>query len=219
MLYLISAINLLKNVLVKLWSFKLIKVLVIGWFAIYLVWGFGSSVLSRLSSQGMLELPSFLNLSVMTSDNTQDDDINSGEIMLISTNNVSTNGAILISASNVNMAQFVSELAFISYNPNYTKSGKTTAGVLGALITLASVFGPGIVLIIIVLFVQKALSDMKAPPLPIIYSKDDADEVIVEDYRMPMLYTKGESEEYEDDEEDEDDNEDDETTQLKADGE
>ncbi len=213
MLYLLSGINLMKNVVVKMWSYKVVKALVIACFTIYLIWGFGSSVLSRLSSQGVIDLPDFLNLSVATSISSTEEDGNSNEIRLMSTNTLNTSSVMLLSATNTNIAQSVSELSFISFNPNYTKSGKTSEGILGALVTLASVFGPGIVLIVIVLFVQKALSDIKAPPLPIIYSKDDADEIIVEDYRMPVLYTKGESEEYEEDDED------DETTQFEADGE
>lgn len=157
MLYLLSAINLLKNVAVKLWSIKWIRFLAIGGFAYYLISGFGSQVMSRASNT-TFTFPGW--------------------------------DAIIT-------------IPEINYNPNFVKSNKASYGIMNAISRLGSIFIPGSFLIAIVLFVQKALNTFKAPPLPIVYTKDDADEVLVADYRMPVLYTKGEPDYYEEDEEDE----------------
>lgn len=91
------------------------------------------------------------------------------------------------------------------FNPNYVKSGKASFSIVSALSMLASIFVPGILFIAIILVLQKALNTYKAPPLPIMYASDDAEEVVVADYRLPVLYTKWEAEEeYEDEEGDTD---------------
>lgn len=156
MLYLSSLINLLKNILVKLWSCKPLRVLACLAFAYYLGSGFYNKISTRLAAASL----TFLGWDT-----------------------------IFI------MPEF-------NFNPDFVKSGKTTAGVMSALGTLASVMGPGFAFVGIVLFLQKVWNTYKAPPLPIIYNSEDAEEVLVADYRMPVLYTKGESfdEEYEEEE-------------------
>lgn len=163
MLYLLSTINLVKNILVKLWSYTIVKVIVIGCFAFYVGEGFYSRVASRASNMNF-EFPGWSTLFYIPG---------------------------------------------FEYNPSFIKSGKTTYGVFNALTKLASVYFPGLLFVAIILFLQKVVNTYKAPPLPIIYRGED---VIVTDYRMPTLYTKGES--YEDDEDEEDDCEEDVTEDL-----
>lgn len=67
------------------------------------------------------------------------------------------------------------------FNPSYIKSGKATFGIVSALSMLASVLVPGFIFVGITLFIQKAINTYKAPPLPIMYAKEDADEVLVAD--------------------------------------
>ncbi len=90
-----------------------------------------------------------------------------------------------------------------AFNPSYIKSGKASFSILSALTMLASVFVPGFLFVGIVLYVQKAINTYKAPPLPIMYAHEEADEVLVADYRMPVLYTKWEEEEEDEDEDEE----------------
>lgn len=161
MLYLASFINLIKNIIVKLWSYKIVRFVVWGYLAYYLVSGFGTRVLSRASSttfafpalQDILPNPQF------------------------------------------------------GFNPNFIKSNKANFSIINSINMLASIFIPGILIIAIVLYVQKVINTFKAPPLPIIFASEDADDVLVSDYRMPELYTKDEAE-YDDEDEDDEDDED-----------
>lgn len=159
MLYLFSAINLFKNILEKIWSYKIVRFLVWSYLAYYLISGFGSRAMSRVSN---------LNFTF------------NGWDSIIS-------------------------IPSLGFNANYIKSNKATGGVINAISKLFSVFVPGLTISAIILYLQDSLNKFKAPPLPIIFNNDEADEIIVADYRMPTLYTKGESEYYDDEEYDESD--------------
>ncbi len=155
MLYLCSLINLVKNILVKIWSNKVIRVLLCVGFAYYLGSGFYDKMSARLSSASF----PFLGWDTIFS------------------------------------------FPEINYNPNFTKSNKNSYGIMASLTTLGSVMGPGFAFVGIILFLQKVWNTYKAPPLPIIYNAEDAEDVLVADYRMPTLYTKGED--WNDDDEEE----------------
>ncbi len=146
MLYLLSAINLFKNILVKLWSVTLVRVAVIGAFTYYIVSRFGTTFMSRASNSDL-------------------------------------------SFQGFDSIFYFSDFGF---NPEYIKSRKATFGIMNALSRLGSVYLPGLLAVGIILFVQKAINTYKAPPLPIIYRGEDADTVVALDYRIPILYTKGE---------------------------
>lgn len=156
MLYLASFINLIKNVLVKLWSHKPVRFVVMGYFAYYCVSGFYTTAAARATNL-VLEFPGWEAL-MPTGD--------------------------------------------IGFNPDFIKSRKATAGVWGAAKMLGSVFGPGLAGVAVLLYLQKMMNTYMAPPLPVLYCGEDAEDIIVDDYRMPVLYTKGEAE-YDEDEEEE----------------
>lgn len=157
MLYLLSLINLFKNTIVKLWSYKIVRFGAYAYLTYYLGWGFISKVMSRINSANLV-FPGWEAL--------------------------------------INIPQ-------ISFNPTFIKSNKATASIPSAISMLTSIFVPGLIIVGIILLLQKALNTFKAPPLPIIYSGEDAEDIIVEDYRMPILYTKGESDYDDDDDEEE----------------
>lgn len=161
MLYLLSALNLFKNILVKLWSYTIVKVIVVAAFTFYVGEGFYSRVSSRMSNLN-LEFPGWSTLFYIPG---------------------------------------------FEYNPNFVKSGKASFGIMNSIIRLASVFFPGLLSVGIILFLQKVYNNYKAPPLPIIYRAEDAEDVLVTDYRMPTLFTKGEDDGYDYDEDEDDDEE------------
>lgn len=90
------------------------------------------------------------------------------------------------------------------FNPSYIKSNKASFSIISSISMLVSVFVPGFLFVAIILFLQKVINTYKAPPLPIMYANEAADEVLVADYRMPVLYSKWEAE-YEEEEEEEED--------------
>lgn len=145
MLAIISLVNEFKNLVVKLWSYKIVRIAVYLGFAYYVGSGFYTKVMSRASSTTFV-FPGWDALITIPE---------------------------------------------ISYNPSFIKSGKATAGWGSALTTLGSVMAPGFLFVGIILFLQKVWNTYKAPPLPIVYRKEDAEDVIVDDYRMPVLYTQG----------------------------
>ncbi len=147
MLYILSFFNLIKNLIVKLWSYKSVRVIACLGLAYYLGSGFYDRIMLRASSANF----DFLGWDTI-----------------------------------IKIPEF-------NFNPSFVKSGKTSAGVVGAITTLASVFGPGLLFVGIILFLQKVWNGYKAPPLPILYNNEDSEDVIVQDYRMPVLFTKGES--------------------------
>lgn len=155
MLYLLSFINLIKNIVVKIWSYKPVRVVVSLGFAYYLINRFGTNTMARATNAD-LSFPGW--------------------------------DAIFY------MPEF-------GFNPNFIKSGKANYGWATALTKISSVFAPGLLFVGVILFLQKVWNTFQAPPLPLLYRGEDAEDVIVEDYRMPVLFTKGEAE-Y-DDEEDE----------------
>lgn len=154
MLYLCSSVNLIKNIIVKLWSYTIVRVLVAAWLAYYIGGGFYSRVMAR--------------------------------------------------ASNVNFAFPGWDTLFyipnFAFNPSFIKSGKASFGIMNSITRLGSIFAPGLMIVGIILYLQKVFNTYKAPPLPVIYRGEDAEDVIVADYRMPVLYTKGEAVYYDEDE-------------------
>lgn len=160
MLYLVSLVNLMKNVVVKLWSYKIVRFAVYG----YLFYYFGYGMYEKISAR-------------------------------LGTTVIEWQGWEAV------MPNFQ-----LGYNPSFTKSGKANFGIMNAISRLGSVFVPGLLGVAIILYLQKVFNTFKAPPLPILYSGNDADELIVEDYRLPVLYTPGEAEEeYDEDELEEED--------------
>lgn len=90
----------------------------------------------------------------------------------------------------------------IEFNPNFIKSNKASFSIINALTKLGSIFTPGLLMVAIILFLQKCFNTYKAPPLPIIYRGEDAEDIVEEDYTLPVLFTKGEC--FDDDEDDDD---------------
>ncbi|MFI3116298.1 MAG: hypothetical protein R3Y12_09190 [Clostridia bacterium] len=157
MLYFLSFINLIKNIIVKLWSYKIVRIVVWGYLAYYLISGFGTKVMSRMNSTNF-DFPGW---------------------------------SALMPNSN------------IGFNPNFIKSNKANFSIINSITMLFSIFAPGALFVAIILYVQKVINTFKAPPLPIVFAHEDAEDVLVSDYRLPELYTKDEAE-YDDDDEDED---------------
>lgn len=146
MLYLLSFINLIKNLIVKIWSYKPVRIIVYLYVAYYFSSGFYSKVATRISSANL----EFLGWDTI----------------------------------------FI--IPKFSFNPNFIKSNKASFGIFNAFKMLVSVFTPGLLMVALILYLQKVFNTFKAPPLPIIYQNEEAEEVLVEDYRMPELFTKDE---------------------------
>ncbi|OON99053.1 MAG: hypothetical protein ATN35_02370 [Epulopiscium sp. Nele67-Bin004] len=166
MTFILSIINCIKNIAVSLWDKKIVRLVVGGVFAFYLIYNFSSAAYTRLEAQGGATMPT------------------------------------VSEATTIIKNMFTPDSSITTFNSGYKKSNKSNFSVSNSITMLIEVFVPGILIAAIIMLAYQFFVSSRATALPILYTKDD--DLVEEDYRIPMIYTKGESEDEEDDEDEQD---------------